>query len=137
MLRHLRLARARGSLVAPNSPVQDRALEALEVLELIDREKARVDSVKLLASSTQIDWERAPQQFPEYFAPADPFAGAVDEDGTYDPDRVDEDSIAWQAPATPDEDSDISEWIRKHEEASFSAAEMGEDMGPINTSFED
>lgn len=124
MLRHLRLARARGSLVAPNHPVQDRALEVLEVLDEISREKGRMDLVRGLLASSTSDFDRVRAQFPEYFTPVDPFEGAKTEEGGYDIDAIDDSDVEWDTPASADVDEDISRWIAEHESGSISAADI-------------
>lgn len=126
MLRHLRLARSRGSLVAPNHPVQDRALEILEILDEIDKEKSRVDRVKALLTNQFSTVDLVKAQFPEYFRPEDPFEEAKTEDGGYDIDRVDESKLDWGTPASPDDDDEISRWIAQQETGSISAADMDE-----------
>jgi hypothetical protein len=113
MLGHLRLARSRGSLQAPNSRVQDRALEILDMLDERRREIDRIDRVKELL--THIPADVVAEQFPEYFA-ADPFDGAYDpETGAYDPEKVDEELIQWGVAASKTEDDDLSAWIEEQE----------------------
>lgn len=123
MLTHLRLARNRGSLHAPNSPVQDRALEILDMLDVVEAQGHRLDSVKIGLLSPLVTEDRAKSLFPEFY-PADPFADALQDDGTYDPSKVDEDEIEYDAPSSPEEDDDISAWISSRESGSFTADDL-------------
>lgn len=117
MLTHLRLARARGSLQCPNSRVQDRALEILDMVDESAKENARVDMVKALLA--QVGLERQDlvvEQFPEYFK-RDPFEVAYDEaTGEFDIDKVDPSAVEWQVPDEA-EDADLSAWIAQQERA--------------------
>jgi hypothetical protein len=122
MLTHLRLAEQRGSLRAPNSPVQDAALTILRMLSEADKAAQRLDMVKALLVQPMADLDRVRGQFPEFF---DPFSAAVDpETGEVDPDAVDEEALDWSTPASPDEDDDISAWIAARESGSVSLADM-------------
>lgn len=105
--------------------MQDRALEILEVLDEIEKEKQRVDMVKSLLATKAADFTLARTQFPEYFAPEDPYEGARNDDGTYDIDAIDEDQIDWATPASPEDDDEISRWIAQ-QESSVTASELPE-----------
>lgn len=120
MLRHLRLARERGSLKAPNSPVQDRALDYLVMLDEVERSRSRLDTVKALV--THASFERVRDQFPEYF---DPYEGAKGEDGEFDIDRLDDSQVDWATAGSEDDDEALSRWIQERESGSFSAADLG------------
>lgn len=116
MHQHLRLARARGSLQAPNSVVQDYALEILDMLDESVRETQRIDMVKTLLAS--VPMERVKDYFPEYFRP-DPLAEAIDPvTGEFDIDKVDDSKIDWQTAGSEDEDADLSAWIEEQERKS-------------------
>lgn len=119
MLTHLRLARARGSLTAPNSVVQDEALTILDMVDERERERERVDMVRALIATVGPEGEeRVVAQFGEYFPEEqDPFVGAYDEEGNFDIDKVDDSSVPWRTPVSPDEDEALSAWIEQQEQA--------------------
>ena len=123
MLRHLRLARARGSLTAPNSRVQDRALDYLNMLDEARRQDDRMDMVKGLLATGRT--EEVVHQFPEYFEAEGDISGAYDEAGEFDIDRVDDSKVKWAAPASREEDDEISAWIAQHENTYVTAADDG------------
>lgn len=113
MHQHLRLARARGSLRAPNSVVQDMALEILDMLDETEKENQRIDRVRGLLTLTTM--ERVKDFFPEYFRP-DPLATAYDEEtGEFDIDAIDPADVEWVVPTSEDEDADLSAWIEEQE----------------------
>lgn len=118
---HLRLARARGSLTAPNSVVQDRALTYLLMLEETEKVQSRIDMVKGLLVSPTSNFDRVREQFPEFF---DPFEEAKQEDGTYDIDKIDATDVEWGTPTSAEEDDDLSRWIASRESGSFTGADF-------------
>lgn len=125
MERHLRLAEARGSLAAPNNLVQDRALEMLLVLRQIEKEQERGFHLKLaLVAHGPFNEERAQALLPEYF-PRNPYQEAYTPDGEFDIDKVDDASLDWKVPSSPQEDEDISAWIMARERQ-MSLAELDE-----------
>lgn len=110
--------------MAPNHPVQDLALEALDSIEAVERERGRADMVRALLTNRLTDWDLTKAHFPEYFTPEDPFEAAKTNDGEYDIDAVDDSQIEWGAPDSPETDEEISRWIAQHEHGSISAADM-------------
>lgn len=122
----LRLAEARGSLTAPNSPVQDLALQILMLLKTKTDEERKVDGIRaaiLVADPTKEEIRRV---YPEYF-PTDAeeaFADAYDEHGEFDIDRVDDSKIDWATEVTPEEDEDLSRWIAERERGQVTLAEL-------------
>lgn len=114
----MRLAEARGSLRAPNSRVQDRALEFLSMLDARERRTQRLDSVRLAVLSSPLQWaELEPRLrwlFPEYLSPEAAYRKAKKDDGSYDIDKVDDGSVEWLTPASADEDAEISAWIEQN-----------------------
>lgn len=121
MLTHLRLARARGSLRAPNSLVQDRALAYLDMLAEYAKGQARRDMVKALLTHKDSDYDEVKFQFPEYFD-ADPFEQIRTEDG-YDIDRLDDSQVQWGV-AGEDEDEALSRWIAEQDGGTFTGADF-------------
>lgn len=107
--------------MAPNSPVQDRAVEVLDMLDHVEQERARFDSVKALLASPLASWDRVKEQFPEYF---DPYESAKQEDGSYDIDQIDDADVEWSTAASPDEDEALSTWIAQRESGSFTGADL-------------
>jgi len=128
MEHHLRLAEARGSLVAPNSPVQDRALALLLVHHRVEQARRDTDSLKRTLMGIPVDQvsDVLRRFFPEYLPEADPFEKAKREDGTYDIDAIDPSEIKWSVP-DPDTDAEISAWIAAAERGSMSAADLDND----------
>lgn len=130
MEHHLRLAQARGSLVAPNSPVQDLALQFLALDEARYREQERYEDVRRLMVSNAI--ENVHRYFPEYF-PADfeeqlAYAKAT-KDGTFRPELLDDSALEWRAEGiTAEEDDEISRWV-KDREGSLSLSIADADKG--------
>lgn len=121
----LRLAQARGSLVAPNNSVQDLALELLDMLAMSDKERARLDMVKALVTNSWADRDEVKHQFPEYFE-ADPFAAAKNpETGEYDIDKISDADVEWGT-ASPEEDDEISRWIAQQQQGSFGADDFSD-----------
>ena len=109
--------------MAPNTPVQDRALEYVEMLDQMEKSKARADMVRGLFSSKSTDREVLKEQFPEYFD-HDPFRDARTEGGEIDPDKVDESGLDWATPGDEADDEDISSWIAAREKGSFTATDL-------------
>jgi hypothetical protein len=107
--------------VAPNSPVQDMALEILVVLDRKEQGQSRFDTVKGLVAIG--DRARVKEQFPEYF---DPFEDIRREDGTYDVEALDDAEVEWTTPTSPDEDADLARWIAQRESGSMTAADWEE-----------
>ena len=99
----IRLAERRGSLRAPNSVVQDQALQYLMLVEEADRirrdaEEQVAEVRRLLASGTALD--RVQTYYPDLFRdPSDPEA------------MLDDNTVEWEAPEDPDEEDLISAWI--------------------------
>lgn len=122
----VRLAQDRGSLVAPNSMVQDWALRYLSLSETQRRSRERVEALKLALLPHEVDRQRLANLFPEYF-PKDAFADAVREDGTLDEEKVDETQLDWSTVEDPLEDADISRWIADREHGQISAADLDDD----------
>lgn len=119
----MRLARMRGSLTAPNSPVQDRALEYLLLDERQQKERLRLDEFKRALMVSSVTMERAHTFFPEYF-PRDAFTEAQKDDGTYDIDAVDDAKVDWETPRDHYTDDEISAWIAERERGSVTAADL-------------
>lgn len=110
--------------MAPNSPVQDRALEILDLIDLFDREKARADRVRELVATGEFDQVKA--YFPEYFG-TDPYEEARDPDtGEIDIDKIDDSRLEWGVP-TEDEDEELERWIREREAGTFTAEEISDE----------
>jgi hypothetical protein len=103
--------------------LQDQALGVLEVVEEFAAHRRRLDMVKVASAMGAANGDLLKGYFPEYYAPADPFADALDEDGNIDPDRVDETNLDWATPQGEDEDAEIARWIAQQEH-SISVAEM-------------
>jgi hypothetical protein len=118
MEHHLRLAQARGSLVAPNSPVQDLAIQILALLEAKEREVEKVDHIRrLLLDHSLVDVYRVfPEFVPADFAEQMAFAKAHQPDGTFDPELLDDSALSWRAEGIDkDEDDEITRWIKDRE----------------------
>jgi hypothetical protein len=77
--------------------------------------------VKGLLASPFTTFESVRGYFPEYF---DPFEGAEDEEGNFDPDKVDESQLGWATPESPEDDEALSRWIAERESGSMSAADF-------------
>ena len=90
-----------------------------------DRVQDRLDRIKTAALSDTFNTERLDKVYPDLFKP-DPFAKAEREDGTYDPDLVDDEAIEWSLPRDPGQDAEISAWIAQREQGSVSADAVGE-----------
>lgn len=93
------------------------------MLAEIEKEKARVDMVRGLLTGPLSSLERVKAQFPEYFAPEDPYEAATTESGEFDIDAVDDSKVDWSTPSSPKDDDDISRWISQQESGSVSAAD--------------
>ncbi len=103
--------------MAPNSPVQDFALEILSMLDVTERERSRRDMVKRLLVSNEEDMVRS--QFPEYFLST--IEEAFDDQGNFDIDKVDDSQVEWST-ASPDEDDEIGRWIADREAGMYVTA---------------
>lgn len=127
MLNHLRLARARGSLQAPNSQVQDSALQILDMVDEGRKEDLRVDMVKgLLALAGPAQQSEVARLFPEYVKD-DPYQEAYTQSGEFDIDKVDDATVEWSV-ASKDQDEELSRWISEQERAggvTFTAEDEG------------
>lgn len=83
------------------------------------------NQIKIKALDRAIDKKRLQELFSEYF-PVDPFEDALQDDGTYDPEKVDEDAIVFTLPRDESEDEEISAWIREREAGTISGAALNE-----------
>lgn len=128
MENRLRLAEARGSLTAPNNPVQDLALQILLMLSTKASEEQKVDMIRQAILIADPPEERVTRAFPEYF-PKEvlqemAMEKAVGEDGEFDIDKVDDSKIDWRTEVSPDEDEELARWIMERESGQVSLAEL-------------
>lgn len=114
MYRHLRLARERGSLRAPNSLVQDNALDILDMLAVVkeQREKRQDGIAEVKALMLTHGYTRTQEMFPDYFDSTPP-----EQDG-----QVDEEHLEWDVPSE-EVDEQISRWIAERQAGSFTGSE--------------
>lgn len=97
----------------------------LLILHRTEAIKALFDQIKVKALDRGIDKSRLQELWPEFF-PVDPFEEALQEDGTFDPDLVNEDAIVFTVPKDASEDEEISAWIREREEGTISGAVLNQ-----------
>lgn len=122
----LRLAERRGSLVAPNSQVQDLALQ---ILMLADERATKEQMVNAIRHSLVAggDLGIAKLHFPDYFAPEE--APPADSDEEAKDAYMERPDIVWGTPTSVTEDEDISEWINSHGGGSITLDAIPDDQG--------
>lgn len=100
--------------MAPNSAVQDTALELLDMLEITEEfresNRQRLDSARALVMSHGYEATRA--MFPDLFAPVPMGQEGSEEDA----------ETEWSVP-TPEQDEEISRWIAEQQVGSFTGSE--------------